>query len=67
VNSAELLTVSQLAQKLHVQPRTIQAWARAGRIPCVKLSAKVVRFEWEAVLTALHNQANRGEVVPCRE
>jgi len=62
VNETELLTVDQLADRLHVRPRTVQAWARRGRIPAVKLSAKVVRFDWCAVLATLRNQANPQEV-----
>jgi excisionase family DNA binding protein len=53
VSGTELLTVNQLAERLHIKPRTVQAWARRGRIPAVKLSAKVVRYEWPAVLAAL--------------
>jgi excisionase family DNA binding protein len=58
----ELLTVDQLAERLQVRPRTLQVWARQGRIPTVKLSAKVVRFEWLAVLAALRGQTKQKEV-----
>jgi excisionase family DNA binding protein len=66
VSDTELLTVNQLAERLHVRPRTVQVWARQGRIPSVKLSAKVVRFDWDAVLTALRDQAKPREATPCR-
>jgi excisionase family DNA binding protein len=56
MNGQELLTVEQLADRLHLSPRTVQTWARQGRFPKVKLSAKVVRFDWSAVLAALRNQ-----------
>jgi excisionase family DNA binding protein len=55
----ELLTVLELAERLHVRPRTVQTWARQGRIPAVKLSAKVVRFDWQAVLAAIRSRARR--------
>jgi excisionase family DNA binding protein len=58
----ELLTVSQLAERLHVRPRTVQSWARQGRIPTVKLSSKVVRFDWQAVLTVIRDRSTRQEV-----
>lgn len=59
VGDIELLTVSQLAERLHLRPRTVQTWVRKGLIPSVKLSAKVVRFEWKQVLTALRDLAQR--------
>lgn len=59
----ELLTADELAQKLRLRPRTIQTWARTGRIPFVKPTLKVVRFDWEAVLVALKqdNRARRSD------
>jgi excisionase family DNA binding protein len=62
VSDAELLTVDQLAERLHIRPRTVKAWARLGRIPAIKPSPKVVRFNWLAVLAALSGQAERREV-----
>jgi predicted site-specific integrase-resolvase len=57
VSDTEWLTASQLADRLHLRTRTVQTWARRGRIPTVKLSAKVVRFDWLEVLAALRAQA----------
>jgi len=62
VSDNELLTASELAGRLQIRPRTVQSWARQGRIPTVRLSAKVVRFDWRAVLTALGDQAKHREV-----
>ena len=61
VIDTELLTVDQLADRLHVRPRTVQAWSRQKRIPTFRLSAKVVRFDWLAVLATLRNQAQQRE------
>jgi excisionase family DNA binding protein len=58
VSDTELLTAEQLADRLHIRPRTVQVWARQGRIPTVRLSAKVVRFNWAAVLGAVQDEAN---------
>jgi excisionase family DNA binding protein len=65
VSDRELLTVNQLAERLHIRPRTVRTWVRQGRLPAIRASAKVVRFDWEAVLVALQNRADRQEVKPC--
>jgi excisionase family DNA binding protein len=62
VSEAELLTVAELAKRLRLRPRTVQSWARAGRIPSVRLTAKVIRFDWGDVLTALR-QRTTGQCV----
>jgi len=46
----ELLTAVQLAGRLGLRPRTVQKWARTGRIPCVRISYKVIRYDWQKVL-----------------
>ena len=51
--TVELLTAAELAARLRVRPGTIQTWARHGLIPKVKLTAKVVRFDPEAVIEAI--------------
>jgi hypothetical protein len=51
--SRELLTVNQLADRLHIRPRTVKAWVQLGRIPVLRLSPKVLRFSWQAVVFAL--------------
>lgn len=48
-----LLTAAELANECGVRPRTVQAWKSQGRIPFVRLSRKVIRFELEKVLAAL--------------
>jgi excisionase family DNA binding protein len=41
-------TVQEVAALLHVKPGTIYAWAKQGKIPCVKLH-RLVRFPVEAI------------------
>jgi len=53
MSDLELLTVNQLAARLNVRPRTVKDWVQRGRIPVIRLSPKVLRFSWEAVLVAL--------------
>lgn len=49
----EFLTARQLAMRLQVSPDTVRGWARAGKIPEIRLSAKVRRFDLEQVLKAV--------------
>lgn len=57
---SSLLTGRELAERLRVSPDTIRHWARIGRIPVVRYSPRVRRFDLEAVLTAL-GSAEGGE------
>lgn len=49
----EFLTVDELADRLKVRRRTVLAWVKEGRIPVIRASAKVMRFDPEAVARAL--------------
>lgn len=49
----ELLTADEVARRLHLKSETIRRWARAGRIPSLRPSPKVIRFNWRAVCEAL--------------
>lgn len=54
----ELLTATELAGRLRVQVDTVRRWAREGRIPCLRPSPKVVRFELGQVVAAI--RADQG-------
>ena len=51
--TTEFLTPKQLAVKLNVQVSTILRWARHGRIPSIKATARCIRFDSVAVDNAL--------------
>jgi excisionase family DNA binding protein len=53
------LTANELAAHLKVKPETIRRWARIGRIPYKKFSAKVMRFNAVAVQQALNKLEQR--------
>ena len=55
----DYLTTAQIAARLHVKPNTILEYAKSGRIPCVRVSRRVVLFEWEKVRVALDRQSVR--------
>ena len=52
----KLVTAEQLAKELSVGVDTIEAWGRAGRIPRIKVSRKIIRFDRDAVLKMLSAQ-----------
>ena len=56
---SELLTADEVAEKLRVRPDTVRGWAREGKIPSIRLSHKVVRFDGDAVVQALTEREER--------
>jgi DNA-binding transcriptional MerR regulator len=63
----ELLTAEQLAERLNLSPHTIKIWSREDRIPTIWLSATVRRFDLAIVLESLRQSSasrspNRGAV-----
>lgn len=58
---AELLTASQLADRLQVSAETIRDWAKAGRIPEIRISHKVRRFDPVDVEQCLRDASRRKE------
>jgi excisionase family DNA binding protein len=49
----EFLTARQLAGVLQVSESTVRRLAREGRIPCVRLTPRLLRFNQRAVFRAL--------------
>lgn len=49
----EFLTARQLASVLQVSESTVRRLAREGRIPCVRLTTRLLRFNLKAVCRAL--------------
>ena len=55
MEQTELLDKVALGSKLGVAPETVARWARQGRIPAIRISAKVRRFDYAEVLVALRS------------
>ena len=53
MSEKKLETADELAQRLHLKPSTIRTWSRQGKIPVVRISPKVIRFDSQAVMAAL--------------
>ncbi len=49
----ELLTMQELAARLKVKRSTVASWLKAGRVPAIRVNAKVVRFDYESVVAEL--------------
>ena len=43
-DNKRLLTPEDVAERLGVQPATVRAWARDGRIESFKISGRLMRF-----------------------
>jgi len=52
----ELLDKAEVAARLGVAPETITKWAREGRIPEIRISPKVRRFDFGEIVTALKDR-----------
>ena len=54
--TTDILTARELARWLKLSPDTVKQMARNGRIPSIRISPKVIRFELAAVKAALKTQ-----------
>jgi excisionase family DNA binding protein len=57
----EFLTARQLAEVLQVSESTVRRLARDGRIPCVRLTSRLLRFNLKAVYRALDGSDARSK------
>ncbi len=55
-----LVAAPTIARRISVTPRYILQLAEAGKIPCIRIGRKCVRFEPEAVAAALGFQWTGG-------
>jgi excisionase family DNA binding protein len=44
LTAAELLDAQEAAKLLGVEARTLLAWAREGRVPCLRLGPRTIRW-----------------------
>ncbi len=56
----KLVTAEVLAIWLGVKPRTVRDWAREGKIPSLRISPKVLRFDPDDVLRTLRDDAEQA-------
>ncbi|MBV9925692.1 MAG: helix-turn-helix domain-containing protein [Acidobacteria bacterium] len=63
----EFLTSRQLAEVLQVSESTVRRLAREGRIPCVRLTPRLLRFNLKAVCRALDGAETKSKRRPAEE
>jgi excisionase family DNA binding protein len=61
-NQDDCLTATELAERLRIKPSTVLDWQRTGRIPSIRITSKVLRFNLGDVMAAL-KRAAAGEGV----
>ncbi len=49
----KLVTAEEIARELNISPSTITQWGRQGKIPRVKISPKIIRYDKDNTLLAL--------------
>ena len=58
------MTRSELAQALKISISETYNLVNAGVIPCIRLTSRLIRFDWDAVMKALEGRTLQsvGEV-----
>jgi hypothetical protein len=56
-------TAKQIGDRVNLSAKTIGNLRRAGKIPCVKLNGKVIRYSWPDVEAALRGAANVDDLL----
>lgn len=54
----EILTAEELATRLKLKPETIRIWARERRIPSIRPTPKILRFDLQKVLKAISTESD---------
>lgn len=56
-----LLTIGQLAKRLNVHRDSIRRWVRAGVIPCIRITNRTVRFDFDEVTRAIRKDVDNEQ------
>jgi len=56
METRELLTIKELAERLKLKPRTVRLWWRKGLLPGISIGHRFVRFDIAEVIEALKKQ-----------
>jgi excisionase family DNA binding protein len=61
---AEFLTARQLAEVLQISESTLMRLARAGRIPSIRLTPRLIRFRLASVRKSLEKESRMHQMDP---
>ena len=59
----KIVTAAELAEQLSLKAKTIRDWARQGKIPALRMSPKVIRFDPDEVIRALKPGPTKSTVL----
>lgn len=59
VDLDQLMTLDELAAWLKLSSPTVTKNTQAGKIPCIRINRKIVRYHPRTVLDALHKRGKR--------
>lgn len=62
-NGNDLLSAEEAAMRLRVSRRTLLKWARKGKIGCIRLSAKMIRFSEDQIAEFILRMTHEMEPV----
>jgi len=63
----KLLTIRELAERLHISEGTAYHWLSQGRLKCVRFSKRCVRFRESDVQEVLQRLTDAGRSAPVDE
>jgi len=58
-DAKELMTATELAKLLRLQPDTIRLWTCEGIIPAIRVTGKVIRYDPAEVELALRERSDK--------
>ena len=62
MKDSRLLTADELAARLRVSPATVREWARRKQIPSIRISHKIIRYDFADVVASLKQTETESEV-----
>lgn len=56
----ELIDKNELAKRLMLSPETIRQWTYKGKLPCIRITRKIIRYHWETVVAWYRKKEFKG-------